>query len=473
MNFKFIKLIVLNFLFSIFSGYGVFAQTDATPPNILLILSDDHSAPFLGCYGNPDLKTPNLDQLANEGMLFKNCFTNAPQCVQSRASIMTGRNVLDIEMLRFSAPLDKNIITFPELLKNAGYYIGLCGRPYHLDGSPQSPESGAVFQKYNLRTFRNRFDFVKEGEDDDTIKQFEEFLLNRGTRPFFMQAGFSDPHRTFTATTFQPNPTNITVPSGMPDTALLRSDLAAHYGEIQRLDANVGKLIDLLRCKGLLDNTLIIFMGDNGSPVLRGKGTLYDLGLHVPFLARYPKTIKAGSVSNILISGEDVGPTILDLALVKPDDKMTGKSFLNAFKGIETEIRDYIFAVRGAHGSSLPGNTSAFDLSRTVFNKNYKLIYNPMFNLPYTPVDFNNASFWNGLKNDFKGGKLPAVYSKTYIFSATRPIFELYNLVSDPNEFNNLVDVPAEDVVEQQMKTLMVEWMILNQDIVPIPIPPN
>ncbi|HUV62727.1 MAG TPA: sulfatase-like hydrolase/transferase, partial [Sedimentisphaerales bacterium] len=112
-----------------------FAQESATKsyndkPNILFILSDDHSVPHLGCYGDPNLKTPNLDKLAAEGMRFERTYTTAPQCVPSRASLMTGRSAVDIRMTRFSAPLPRDVAAFPELLRREGYYTGLCGRTF-------------------------------------------------------------------------------------------------------------------------------------------------------------------------------------------------------------------------------------------------------------------------------------------------------------------------------------------------------
>src|SRR5678816_2873964 len=115
----------------------------ATQPSILIILSDDHSAAHVGCYGNPDVHTPNLDAFASEGMRFTRAYTTAPQCVPSRASILTGRHPIDIGMTRFSAALPRDVKLFPETLKQNGYYTGLCGRGYHLDGNPDiysSPE---------------------------------------------------------------------------------------------------------------------------------------------------------------------------------------------------------------------------------------------------------------------------------------------------------------------------------------------
>ncbi|MCK4855371.1 MAG: sulfatase-like hydrolase/transferase, partial [Bacteroidales bacterium] len=146
-------------------------------PNILLILSDDHSVPYLGCYGNPDLKTPNLDKMASEGALFQRAYTTAPQCVPSRAGILTGRSTVDIRMTRFSAPLPREIITFPEVLRENGYYTGICGRSYHLDGSGRKPEiTIETFDKNNLQTFRHRVDYLNQGRDMEVIKLFQEFL---------------------------------------------------------------------------------------------------------------------------------------------------------------------------------------------------------------------------------------------------------------------------------------------------------
>ena len=452
--------LTVNFIAGVLSISPVLAQKNTNipegRPNVLLILSDDHSVPYLGCYGNPDLKTPNLDRLAAEGIRFQNAFVTAPQCVPSRASIMTGRSTVDIGMLRFTAPLDRSIITYPELMKAQGYYIGVCGRTYHLDGTGQNPkESAETFQENNMVTFPDRFDYVNVGDDDHTTPQFEEFLAKvpKG-KPFFMQAGFHDPHRIFDAFDFEPNPDNIKVPGVMPDTKLLRKDLAGHYGEIQRLDSNVGKLLAALKKNGMLDNTLILFMGDNGAALLRGKGTLYNCGLHVPLIARYPKLIKAGSISDILISGEDIGPSILEVVGVKPDTKMTGKSFMGVMKGDKKEIRDYAFAVRGTHGGSLPGNSASFDLSRTVFNKKYKLIYNPLFYLPYQPVDFSGEGFWKELINLHKSQSLPEKFESTYIFTAARPMFELYDLENDPDEFNDLEGKKEYEMIELQLKTV-------------------
>ena len=134
---------------------GCFAQSK---PNIIFILSDDHSQVFLGGYGHPDLKTPHLNRLASEGVRFTRAYTSAPQCVPSRAALMTGRCPVDVEMTRFSAPLGREYVTLPELLRQGGYHTGVGGRIFHLDGHTDIKENLEVFQEHNLTTFKERVD---------------------------------------------------------------------------------------------------------------------------------------------------------------------------------------------------------------------------------------------------------------------------------------------------------------------------
>lgn len=443
-------------------------------PNILLILSDDHSYPYLGCYGNPDLKTPNIDGLAANGIQYHHAYTSASQSVPSRASLMTGRNVLDVEMSRFSAPLQRQFIAFPEILRDNGYYTGICGRSYHLDGSNAKADATVkTFEKYHLQTFNNRVDFLRVAySDDEAVDQYNEFLSSLPTnKPFFIQVNFHDPHRKWDAVSYEPDPDKISVPEDMPDTKELRKDLAAHYGEIMRLDENVGRLLSALK-KHDVENTMIIFMGDNGSAVLRGKGTLYRAGIHVPLIVQWKKNIKPGLVSRSLISGEDLAPTIIEAAKAKIPAEMTGKSFYKTFYQPDYEVREHAFAVRVAHGSGLPQNSAQFDLIRTVLNKDYKLIYHVLWQLPYVPVDFGGSGLWKGLKKLHHEGQLAPEFSKMF-FSETRNMFEFYDLKNDPYEMNNLSGDAAYKQQLKSYKELLQEWMILYQDYCPLPITPG
>jgi arylsulfatase A-like enzyme len=445
-------------------------------PNILLILSDDHSKPHVGCYNNPDIKTPHLDRFAAQGMRFDRAYVTCSQCVPSRASIMTGRSPVGIQMTRFSAPLPMDVRTYPELLREHGYFAGVAGRNYHLDGSAKmAPETSAVFEQHELRTFAKRLNLVSRDADPKALAACQNFLnAVPKDQPFFLQLSFKDPHRPLDTNAIpEPHdPAKLTLPAHYPDTLKVRADLASYYDEIARFDGYFGKVLALLNERGLDQNTLVAFMGDNGASQLRGKGTLYEFGVNVPLILRWPGTIPAGSATSELISGEDLAPTFLQAAGIAPPREMTGRSFLRLLRGESFAGRSYVFAERGAHSSGLPQNSAAFDLGRCVVSARHKLIYNALWQLPYTPVDFNSQPFWKELRQMHEAGTLPPKMSQLY-FSPTRPMFELYDLEQDPAELHNLAGQTAFAALEKKLKGALQQWMILERDFLPLPIPPD
>ena len=451
------------------------AGVAADKPNVLIILSDDHSAAHVGCYGNPDIKTPHLDAFAASGLRCDRAYVTCPQCVPSRASILTGRSPVSIAMTRFSAPLPRDVRTFPEVLRAAGWFTGAAGRTYHLDGAPTSPESRAVFDKHGLVTFADRLDFVKKaGDNAKSLGQLREFLdLKPRDKPFFLQLCSTDPHRPLTECgPERHDPSAITLPRHYPDTQLVREDFARYYDEISHLDAFVGDVMAELENRGLAQNTLVFFMGDNGASQLRGKGTLYEFGIRVPLLVRWPARVKPGSVAAELISGEDIAPTVLEAAGLPVPPDMTGKSFIKLLQGDAHEHREYVFAERGAHASSLPDGSASFDLGRAVVSPTHKLIYNVTWQLPYQPVDFAGDAFWAELQQLHRDKKLDARWTTLY-FSPARAMFELYDLRDDPAELNNLAGTPAAAAAETELKGALQEWMILERDFVPLPVAPE
>lgn len=445
-------------------------------------MTDDHSSPHVGCYGNPDIKTPNLDRFAAQGMRFERAYVTSPQCVPSRASLMTGRSPVAIQMTRFSAPLPADVPTYPEALRRAGYYTGLAGRTYHLDGSRVPPETERVFRERKLRTMPGRLDSVRTsgGRADESVRQFAAFLdaVPKG-KPFFLQLGFSEPHRPLDRNAIPDphDPAKLRLPAHFPDTPLVREDFARYYDEISRFDAAFGRVMDEMERRGLAKNTLVVFMGDNGAALLRGKGTLYELGIRVPLLVRWPGVVRPGTSVDALISGEDLAPTLLDAAGLSPLSAlpgMTGKSFLPLLRGPEeasTGRRRYVFSERGAHGSGLPNGSGAFDLGRCVVTPTHKLIYNALWQIPYSPVDFAGDPLWKDLRERHAGGTLDKQLGRIY-FSPTRPIFELYNLKADPSEMNNLAGRAEAAAVEKELKSALQEWMIVERDFLPLPVPP-
>jgi arylsulfatase A-like enzyme len=264
----------------------------AAKPNILFLLSDDHSYPFLSTYGNSNVKTPTLDQIAAEGMKFHRFFTGAPQCVPSRATLMTGRSPVAARMTRFSAPLPRDEITLPELLRDkGGYFTGVCGRSFHLDGSNKTgPATAKVFEDHHLKTFIDRVDSLNTCSDNEVATQVAAFLdQTPAGKPFFMWANFSDPHHAWNAPAeFRPDPASLKVTAHWPDLPGVREQLADYCAEVNRVDLTVGTVLAELKKRDLMDNTIIVFCGDNGMAMPHGKGSLYDPGSNVPFLVRCP-----------------------------------------------------------------------------------------------------------------------------------------------------------------------------------------
>lgn len=448
----------------------------AKPPNVLLILSDDHSAAHVGCYGNGDVRTPNLDALAAAGMRFDRAYVTAPQCVPSRASILTGRHPIDIGMTRFSAALPRDVTMFPETLRSRrNYFAGLCGRSYHLDGrGHDDPRIAPHLREEHTPNVRDRLDYVRAAAEGtkrraDTLAQYEEFLAQAPPdRPFFLQLSWGDPHRPLTDEELphRHDPATIALPPFYPDAPPTRKMLAAYYDEIGRLDGDIGKVLSILEQRGRADDTIVIFMGDNGASQLRGKGTLNEFGIRVPLIIRWPDVVKPGSASEKLISGEDLAPTLLQAAGLEPANDLTGVSFLPLLRGDPFEDRRAVVCERGPHGSGLPRGSNSFDLGRAIVTDRYKLIYNVTWQLPYHPVDFN----LNDIKALHAEGKLDAKLAELYLVPS-RPMFELYDLKDDPHEMNNLAGGKGDvNKIEQDLKGQLAAWQIRHRDFVPLPM---
>ena len=223
-------------------------------PNIVLILSDDHSFPNLGCYGDPNAKTPNFDRFASDGMRFDRAYTMAPQCVPSRASILTGRSPIAVDMTRFSAPLAREFRTFPEVLRDHGYVTGVIGRYFHLDG-PKTPKgiTKRVFDAYKLASGRDRFDFVHVNgriPRPPLREAMATFFESCDDKPFFLWANFNEPHRLWQPKT-GPHPESLQLPPDFPDYPSVRKDLSNLYGILAQLDRKFGDLIKYLDERGV------------------------------------------------------------------------------------------------------------------------------------------------------------------------------------------------------------------------------
>ncbi|MFN7937951.1 MAG: sulfatase [Bryobacteraceae bacterium] len=458
---------------------GLLAASQAgaatTLPNLVFILSDDHSVPFMGAYGDPVIQTPNLDRFAREGMRLDKMFTAAPQCVPSRTAFLTGRSPVACRMGRFTSPLPADIPTLPELLRRKGYFTGVCRRWFHLDGPANpGPVSTKIFDEHGVRTWDKRVDWLdKNSRRDQTEAKINEFLDKAPKhRPFFLWVNFNDPHHVWDRDAIPKphDPKKLRVPAYLPDLPGVRDDLGRYSDEVARMDSEFQTVLNVLENRGFKENTLIIFMGDNGLAFPHGKGSLYDPGLNVPCLARWPGKIKPGTSSAALASGEDVTPTFLDAAGLSPLPAMSGKSLLPLFTGKTDKHREYIFAARNVHGgATFTAETKAnsFDLSRCVRNERYKLIFNCTPQMEYWPVDSAADPGWQDILKAHQAGKLKPEHERIYF--GKRAVLELYDLQADPNEFHNLAGKPEYAAIQRQLGIALQEKMILDYDYLPLP----
>jgi arylsulfatase A-like enzyme len=473
------------------TGFTSSLSAEQSRPNVLLILSDDHSVPHVSCYDDENTKrfgiTPNLQKFAEQGMRFDRAYTSAPQCAPSRISIFACRSPVGLGVTRFAQPPRGDVRFFTDLLRDGGYWVGLDGRHQHLDGRVREAEHiDAALRRAGMQSLDKRFDhFVRsaktKGEQLFQVADRVAAALDKvpDEKPFFLYFGFNQPHRKFAENYDGIDPSELKLPVDWPDLPEVRIDYARYLASVRELDEGFGLIMNLLKTRGIEDNTLVIFMGDNGEALLRGKGTLYDRGNHVPLMIRWPGRVKPGSSSSALVCGTDLGPTILSGCGMKPLKEMTGVSFLPQLLGDaqvtrsvsegqeSSDARQYVFAERGWHWGPIT-RTDGLDLSRCVTSTRYRYIYNALPNRSYTPVDMSGKDAWKAIESAHASNQLSALHDRLY-FQNPRPIVELYDLRDDPLELNNLAGKKSVADMEQTLREELESWMIREHDFLPLP----
>jgi arylsulfatase A-like enzyme len=409
----------------LFSISSVSAQS--AKPNIIIFISDDQAQMDLGCYGNQDVKTPFMDRLAAEGMRFTSAYATTPMCAPSRSNMFTGlypfRN--GSQMNHFAVRPDTKML--PDYLKALGYRVVIAGK---IDVYPQPDfeHIGAYFGKYFPVSNRNDPQGVSTQFIKDNFRKDAE-------QPICLIVSTWWPHvpwlenRSF-------DPKKLTVPDYLVDTEATREALAAYYESISAADRMLGDLMEALDETGQQDNTAFMFFSDQGPQFPSAKWTTYRQGLNIPFIVRWPGKVRAGSVSDALISLTDLTPTLIDLAGGEPVPDLDGSSIKEVLLGNKAEHRDYTFAETSVE----PHYWYNYTPSRTIITKeglHYIKNYFPGVRF-ITHIDkveqdhFYFDSWEEQAKQDERAKYLLHRYSY-------RPPEELYDLNEDPSEFDNLV----------------------------------
>lgn len=413
-----VAIIVSTFTVAVNGAPGVSQR-----PNILWITCEDISA-NLGCYGDTYAKTPNLDKLAAEGVLYTNVYATASVCSPARSCIITGVHAgsLGTQHLRSTISKPKKIRCFTEYLRKAGYYC-----------------TNNSKQDYQFKT-------PKDAWDESSRKA--HWRKRSRKKPFFSVFNLTMTHQSqtrYTGTKLQSvnaslpealrhNPASGPLPPYYPNTKLIRENVAAYYTQITLMDRTVGRILGELEKDGLSDNTIVFFFSDHGGGIPRGKRWLHHNGIRVPFMIRCPEKYqhlvpgKPGTKSDRLVSFVDLAPTMLSLANLPLPDYLQGKAFL----GKAEKPRDFVFASRDRVDEVIL-------CSRTVVDGQYQYIRNFLPHRPRMPLSWysEKTPIRAELRRLFSEGKLKN--SEAWLLQKTTSAEELYDLSADPHQMNNLV----------------------------------
>lgn len=421
--------------------------------NLVLLIADDLGLDC-GCYGNTRIKTPNIDALAATGTCFTHAFATVSSCSPSRAVLITGLHTHQSGQYGLAHAAHNqhtlaSVKSLPRLLKDAGYRTGIIGK---LHVQPQV-----------VYPFDEEITAGLEGNRNvaEMARRARQFFADSKDKPFCLVVGFSDPHRDFgNAKTYKDvpetkyDPKEVIVPYHLPDQPEVRQELAEYYQSATRMDHGVGLVRKALQETGNADNTLVIFLSDNGIPFPGAKTTLYDSGVRLPLIISSPAQKKRGHKSNALVSWVDITPTMLDFAGVKPPAGLTGRSLL---PGLDEEptSRDAIFGSHQFHEITM------YYPMRMVRTRDYKYILNLAHPLEYPfASDLYSSSTWQGVLK--RGDK--TIGQRSLDSFLRRPREELYDLTKDPNELKNLAADAAHAKALDELRTRLKDWQVQTKD---------
>lgn len=429
--------------------------------NVLLIISDDQGRD-LGCYGGK-IRTPALDRLAAEGTLFTQAYATVSSCSPSRSTLYTGLYShtngmygLAHDVHNFSL-LDE-VTTLPAMLQQAGYATALVGKK-HVKPEPMLPYEAWLAPE-------------QPGNRDVAFMAREagRWLRAKGNKPFFLTVGYSDPHRAavnFGNTRDWPDvkrerysPADVVIPSHLPDLPAIRDDLAEYYESVSRLDSGIDLLLQELAAAGHADDTLVIYLSDNGRPFPAGKDTLYREGIHLPLIVRAPGQREAGVRNDAMVSWIDIVPTILDWAKVAVTKSyryapLPGRSLLPILEQRNVQGWDRVFTTRSFH------EINQYYPIRGVRTRQFSYFQNLDPNLTY-PVagDIAQSPSWKAIQST-PGVKLGRRTLEAYL---RRPAEELYDLAADPDELVNVAADPKYATVLANLRSQLNEWRTATHD---------
>ena len=445
-------ILVLTALF--FSACSSDGKGAAERPNFIILMSDNQSWNHLGSYGDPVVRTPNIDKVSEQGVRFSNAFASAPSCTPARASMLTGQDIWRLEEgANLHGILPGKFQVYPDLLEDAGYLVGYEGKGW---GPGNWKDAG-----------RSR------NPAGNKYRSFEEFYgeLESG-QPFMYWFSSRNPHRPYQEDGGKKaniDVDKIVVPPYLPDSPDSRSDIADYYAEIQDFDDEVGAFVSELEALGEVENTVIIVVSDNGWQMPRGLANLYDMGTRIPMIISMPQRFRGARVIDDFVSLNDFAPTFLELAGVPVPDDMTAKSLVNILEsekiGIIEPERDFIVTARERH-AYVRNNDTGFG-GRAIQTRDFLYIRNydhenwPAGDPPlFGDVDAHMLEFDCPTKMHILVNR--ETPEGRYFFDlafSKRPQEEFYDLSKDPYQLKNVAEDESYEAAKEKMAQRMNDFL--------------
>jgi N-sulfoglucosamine sulfohydrolase len=422
-------------------------QPKPARPNILWLIAEDFGQ-HLGCFGAREVWTPNLDQLAEQGVRYTRFFTTAPVCSPSRSAFMTGMYQTTIGAHNYRSHRDDGytlptgVRVLTDWMRDAGYFTANLR-----DLPPEFGFKGTAKLDWNFTYHGKPFDSARW----DDLKSHQ---------PFYAQINFQETHRAFTAPK-RADPARVEIPPWTPDHPVAREDWAKYLDAATELDHKVGLVLKQLESDGLADNTVVVFFGDNGQAHVRGKQFCYDEGLLVPLIIRWPKHypppahFQPGTVDSRLLEAIDLAPTMLEIAGAKKPARMEGKAFLGPHSA---QPKQYVFGARDRC------DVTVFRF-RTVRDTRYRYIRNFTPERPFLQAnEYKTRQYpvWTLLPRLHAEGKLTP--AQEFLCAPTMPAEELYDLLNDPYEIRNLAQSSEHQAVLIRLRAALERWIADTHD---------
>lgn len=424
------------------------AWSAEAPPNVLIFIADDMTYHDLGCWGNEDVKTPHLDRLAGQGMRLERCFTPAPTCSPTRHALYTGLFPVKSGAHPNHAVAKPGTRSLPHYLTKLGYRVGLIGKT-HIGPT----------ESYPFEILGGKLSLSYDTEEDPAAEKIEEFISRDPDQPYCLVVASNEPHEPWSkGDPSAYNADELMLPPYFVDTPETRKALTRYYAEITHMDEQVGRCMEIVDGSGQAENTLFLFLSEQGSSFPHCKWTLYDTGIRAAGIARWPAKVRPGSRSQALVQYVDIVPTLVESAGGEPIEGVDGQSFLGVLTGKADRHRDHVYAVQTSRG--IINGPVAYGI-RCVRDDRFKYILNLNADSEFSNMVTGRHPVFRSWRERAETDPFAREQVRRYI---KRPPVEFYDLETDPYEMTNLADRPEHRERMAALREKLDSWMREQED---------